>query len=285
MSGIARHKAITAAVRSDPLERIAQDWARIGLWLSVASALDVVDVEALIVRTARVARTDERLFVGAASWLAAYHGWVNGRRLVALATALAKTDPIASAAMGAMLTLATTQTALSAPELAGAIERCRPIKTPRPLFAVIEQFPTLRSSVREHAAPLYRQWGFWHDDTALKPSAIRPADWLLRHVPELRVRAIVGPSLEADLDHQSARSASDRQRFGPNDRRVLRRRSRRRRPTGHTRTARARARRGTAIPSADAGGHRRAGRVSRGLRSVARAPSATSGSGTVSSPD
>lgn len=199
MSGIARHKAITAAVRSDPLERIAQDWARIGLWLSVASALDVVDVEALIVRTARVARTDERLFVGAASWLAAYHGWVNGRRLVALATALAKTDPIASAAMGAMLTLATTQTALSAPELAGAIERCRPIKTPRPLFAVIEQFPTLRSSVREHAAPLYRQWGFWHDDTALKPSAIRPADWLLRHVPELRVRAIVGPSLEADL--------------------------------------------------------------------------------------
>ncbi len=165
-------------------------------------AAQAVDVEALVADTARAARDDERLFVGAASWLAAHHGWVNGRRLAAIATDLARTNRLASATMGALLTLA-LRGAGRAPALVLALRHCRPVSPSRPLFSVIEQLlaraPALRAEVRDSATPCYRRWGLWHDDESLKPAAVRPAAWLLRHVPELRARALLGPSLEADL--------------------------------------------------------------------------------------
>ena len=189
-----------AAAIADPLTAIAAEWARIGVWLSVTPAADPVDVEALITRTARLAREDERLFVGAASWLAVHHGWVNGRRLAALMSELARTDRLGSAVAGALLTLASTGArGLRATELDGGIDACRPLARPRPLFAVVDRFPALVSEARANASPLYRHWGLWHNDESLKLTAVRPAAWLLRQVPELRVRALVGPSLESDL--------------------------------------------------------------------------------------
>lgn len=172
----------------DPLSIIAAQWARIGVWLSVESASQPVDVEALIVRTARLASEDERLFVGGASWLAVHHGWVNGRRLTALAANLARVDRVGSAVAGALLTVARDGAhALNgsrATELDGAVEACRPLARPRPLFTIMERFPALRAELRTNASPSYRRWGLWHNDESLKLTAVRPAAWLLRHVPE-----------------------------------------------------------------------------------------------------
>jgi hypothetical protein len=109
LTTVANATTILAAgetARASQLAQVAADWARIGVWLSVTLAADPVDVEALIARTALVARDDERIFVGAASWLAAYRGWVNGRRLATVMVDLARSDPTASAVAGALLTLA-----------------------------------------------------------------------------------------------------------------------------------------------------------------------------------
>jgi hypothetical protein len=57
----------------------------------------------------------------------------------------------------------------------------------------------LAERARHNALPLFAAWGLWHDDQTLKPAAVRPVAWLLAKVPELRVRALLGPSLEADL--------------------------------------------------------------------------------------
>ena len=57
----------------------------------------------------------------------------------------------------------------------------------------------LSERVRRHALPVFAAWGLWHDDQTLKPAAIRPVAWLLKRVPELRVRSLLGPSVEADL--------------------------------------------------------------------------------------
>jgi DNA-binding MarR family transcriptional regulator len=57
---------------------------------------------------------------------------------------------------------------------------------------------TLRERVREKALPLFTAWGLWHDDATLTPTVVRPVAWLL-DVPELRIRALLGPSVEADL--------------------------------------------------------------------------------------
>jgi hypothetical protein len=178
------------------LDTVAAAWTRIGVLFGVKPTNDVVDIELLVCVTARVATHDERLFVCAASWLAEHHGFVNGRRLSALAATL---DNPASAILGALLSLACETAADGAPELEAARGRCRPLVSPRPLFVAMGSMRVLRERVRRWTLPVFDEWGLWHDDATLKPSAVRPMRWLLHTVPEIRVRALLGPSVEADL--------------------------------------------------------------------------------------
>jgi hypothetical protein len=53
--------------------------------------------------------------------------------------------------------------------------------------------------VQDAARARFAAWGLWHDDETPKPEAVRPVAWLLDHAPELRVRALAGPTLEADV--------------------------------------------------------------------------------------
>lgn len=177
------------------LDALASDWARFGVLFGVKPAQEAVDVELLICDTARVAPADERLFICAVSWVAEYHGFVNGRRLSALAATL---DDDASAVLGALLSVA-GEAAGGASELEAARARCRPLAKPQPLFAAMRSMRVLRDRVRRDTLPVFSAWGLWHDDAMIKPAAIRPVTWLLQRVPELRVRSLLGPSIEADL--------------------------------------------------------------------------------------
>jgi hypothetical protein len=142
-----------------------------------------------------VAPDDERLFVCAASWIAQHHAFVNGRRLSAVALDL---DPTTSAVLGALLSVA-DEAAGGAPELQAARARCRPLAKPQPMSAAVRSLRVLSDRVRRNALPVFAAWGVWHDDATVKPAAIRPVGWLLQKVPELRVRSLLGPSVEADL--------------------------------------------------------------------------------------
>lgn len=177
------------------LDAIASYWARLGVLFGVNPAQEQVDVELLLCDTAGVAPADERLFVCAASWLAQYHAFVNGRRLSALATAL---EPEASAVLGALLSTAALAAGRT-PELEAATARCRPLSPPQPLYFSIRSMRVLSERARRDALPVFAKWGLWHDDQTLKPTAIRPMPWLLHRVPELRVRSVLGPSVEADV--------------------------------------------------------------------------------------
>jgi hypothetical protein len=177
------------------LDTLAAMWTRVGVLFATRPTAKPVDLERLLLETARAARFDERLFVCAASWLAQYHGFINGRRLSVLAVEL---DHLGSATLGALLSLA-RDAAGNAPELDAALARCRQLSRPRPLFAVMDTMDVLAGRMRTRALPLFVAWGLWHDDATLKPSAIRPVRWLLNHAPELRARALLGPSVEADL--------------------------------------------------------------------------------------
>ena len=176
----------------DPLyiDLLRAAWKRLGVQFTIQPSLDPVDVEALIVETATVGDADERLFVGAASWLACYHGFVNGRRLSAL---VAQIDQEVTAYVGALLSLArdAPDGARRAPELDAAFARCLALPEPRPLYEIMNTLPVLRERVRVHTLPLYAQWGLWHDEAILKLESVRPLAWLLR-VPELRARAMLG---------------------------------------------------------------------------------------------
>ena len=167
------------------LDALAADWARLGVLFAVEPSPAPVDVERLIVATARAAPHDERLFVCAASWLAQHHRFVDGQRLSDLAADL---DARTSAVLGALLSVAGDQ-AGGRPELEAARARCQPLAQPEPLFSATGSMRVLRDRAPRDALPVFVAWGLWHDDASLKPSAIRPGSWLLNEVPELRTRS------------------------------------------------------------------------------------------------
>jgi len=186
-----------------------------GAALSVPASGAVVDLESLIIRTADVAPDDERVFVVAATWLGQYHAFVNGRRLAALAAALSSTSTSAraggdvtptdargraetSAVLGALLWFADHLSDHGEP-FAAVRARCRPLAPGVPLFRVVRAMPSMAADAESRALPGFAQWGMWHDDVTPKREAIRPIRWLLSHVPELQIRAVVGPLLEADV--------------------------------------------------------------------------------------
>lgn len=177
---------------------LAGQWARVGVLFDAAPAPRPVDLEGLVVETAAVARADERLFVMAASWLAAYHFLVDGAKLArSIRDHMAGGDgaEVASAVTGALLALARTA-APHAAALAAGVAECRPLAPTGdpgplpPLFTILNDHPGLLALVRREALPLYAAWGFAHNDRTLKPNAIRPLSWVLRHAPELRPLAM-----------------------------------------------------------------------------------------------
>ncbi len=110
------------------LDTLAGMWTRVGVLFAMRAAASPVDLERLLIDTARAARFDERLFVCAVSWLAQYHGFINGRRLSAVAVALDRQE---SATLGALLSFA-RDAAGHAPELDAALSRCRPLQSTPP---------------------------------------------------------------------------------------------------------------------------------------------------------
>lgn len=174
------------------LDVIYAAWCRLGVNFTGGSSVEPVDLEPLIIATGRVARIDARLTICVASWLACYHSFVDGRRLSEL-TRVA--DCAVLPYLGALLSLAVEapEGAGRAPQLEAALALCKPIRPMRPLYDIVEAFPSIKARMQAHALPLYKRWGFWHDDATLKKASIHSPSWVLR-VPELHARASSGKS-------------------------------------------------------------------------------------------
>jgi hypothetical protein len=164
-------------------------WRRIGVNFTGLSSADPVDVERLILTTANLASTDERLTVCAASWLAQFHDLVDGRRLSELAR---EASPRTRAYLGALLSLAVEapEGAGRAPQFDTALSHCSPLRKAQPFYDVAN-----RQWMRERSLTLYRRWHLWHDEATLQHKSICSHDQVLK-VPELRARALLGPSTE-----------------------------------------------------------------------------------------
>jgi hypothetical protein len=177
------------------LDALYSSWRRLGVNFSGQSSAEQVEVESLVLATARIGGADERLTVCAISWLACYPSFVDGRRLSELTRDAA---PVVRAYLGVILTLAieAPDGAGRAPQYEAALAHCKPLRRARALYDDIEAIPAFRTYARKHALPLYRRWGFWHDDATLKRSSVHPLARILA-VPELRTRALCGPSIEA----------------------------------------------------------------------------------------
>jgi hypothetical protein len=174
---------------------LAAEWARAGGGFMVEPASEPIDLEQLIGRSARAAPQDYRALAVATTWLSQHSELVNVRRLSRVARDL---DELPSAILGAMIDIARATNA-PADRLKPAQRYCRPLRKPRAVFDRTQSNPMLRRFARESAMPAFEAWGLWQDELSLKFDALRPINWILEHCPELRLRALFGPGLEAEV--------------------------------------------------------------------------------------
>jgi hypothetical protein len=185
-------------------ERLAAEWARAGGGFMVDPAPYAIDLEHLVGRTAFAAPRDYRALAVATTWLAQHSELVNVRRLGKVAGEL---EELHGAILGAMLDIA-REASPTADRLKFPQRYCRPLREPRALFDRTEANAVLRRYAQEGALPAFEKWGLWQDELSLKFDALRPISWILEHCPELRLRALYGPGLEAEVVHVLERGPS-----------------------------------------------------------------------------
>jgi len=185
-------------------ERLSAEWARAGGGFMVDPAPYAIDIEQLVGRTAGAAPRDYRALAVATTWLAQHSELVNVRRLAKVAGEL---EELPAAILGAMLEIA-REASPAADRLKSAQRHCRPLREPRAVFDRTEANPVLRRFAKEGALPAFEAWGLWQDELSLKFDALRPISWILEHCPELRLRALYGPGLEAEERRGPGRRAA-----------------------------------------------------------------------------
>lgn len=167
-------------------DNLIRRWARAGVLWNVRPSRESagLDLERLLLDTARHCPANPRLFVLAATWLSEYGIYVAGHRLKRLA--LTELDVDTQAALGLLLDTAVEHGAPKSlrqtvtPELSSA-------PNPGPLFEVDRG--SLAKLVNENATATSKRWGRWTQPIEPKPDALRPPSWILNKNPEFAERA------------------------------------------------------------------------------------------------
>lgn len=165
----------------------------VAAWESIGAYFDsgerppagAIDLERLLLDTARHCHEMSRLFVVAATWLHLYGSMVAKHRLKRLIDEELEGEfrPVLG------LLLETAQRGTHPPEFASVLRSLRTAVPPRPLFRASQSSPALAALARDRASDLSRKWGVWAQPIEFKHDAVRPAEWILRHRPELRTQA------------------------------------------------------------------------------------------------
>lgn len=175
---------------------LASLWSRAGVLFNVppARSRGPLDLEQLLVDTAKECPADPRLFIEAVIWLTQYGTFVAAHRLKRLA--LEQLEAEDQATLGLLIETAVEH---------GAQKYLRKIVTtsletapePGPLFEVDRDW--YADNVKEDATTLSQEWGRWCQKIELKPDTLRPASWILDKNPSFRERAVRKGDLRASI--------------------------------------------------------------------------------------
>lgn len=168
------------------LENTEARWARLGALFNCAPSEEPVDLERLLLDTARRCGENARLLPLAVTWLADYGHFVAKHRLKRLIGAELEAE--ASAVLGLILESALKHGA--APDLQVPLEACRPARPGRPLSPAYGADPALAAIAEKNASTTSRRWGVWTPEPDLKSDAVRPVQWVLAQNPNYRDRVI-----------------------------------------------------------------------------------------------
>lgn len=182
----------------DPLDDVIRRWASLGAGFD-AGPLDVsrydIDIERLLLDTARHASENARLFIMAATWLRTYGDLVAKHRLKRLIR-----DELAlefHAALGLLLDVA--QQGSHPLEFKTVIKNLQPAPEPRPLFDSSRTNAALAALAERKASAISRRWNLWCEAFEFRNDAMRPAAWMMARHQSLRTRADFRGDLRASI--------------------------------------------------------------------------------------
>jgi DNA-binding GntR family transcriptional regulator len=164
---------------------------------NVHPAENTPDVERLLLDTARAAAANSRLFVMAATWLAAYGDYVAKHRLARLIGD--ELEPEHRPTLGFLLDWVRSRGGANGSRFNLAIDACGAAQDARPLTDLEHRSPVFSRLAEKRASPLSRKWGRWMSDFEAKTNAVRPAEWVAEQNPSLLVRALTGGDLRASV--------------------------------------------------------------------------------------
>ncbi len=177
------------------LDNLVGQWTNAGVLFNTAPARGAIDLERLILDTARNADRMARLFVMAATWLHTYGDLIAKHRLKRLICDELESEyqPV----LGLLLDIA--QQGTHPLEFETIIKTLKPAKQPQALFASSRKNPKLRDLAKRKASSISRKWNLWCQPIEFKDDAIRPASWLMRRHPEFITRADFRGDLRASI--------------------------------------------------------------------------------------
>ena len=171
------------------IDQVLADWRSIGIAIpgcvGRVGRADQLDLERLLLDTARTLPKMSRLHVMAVTWLHLYGELVAKHRLRRLiADELEERDrPV----LGVLLD--TAQLGLHPRPFDAIVDRLPPASDPAPLFIEAAEDPAIAAIVRRRSSAVARRWRRWAQPVDLKFDALRPPEWIRHRWPEFVVRA------------------------------------------------------------------------------------------------
>lgn len=178
------------------LDRLIGTWSSLGAGFNAEprEASDI-DLERLLLDTARQTPKMARLFIMAATWLHTYGDTIAKHRLKRLIDDELECEyrPVLG------LLLDTAQQGTHPRAFESITKQLSPEASPKPLFENFREDTKLMEIARRRASSLSRKWGLWAQPIEFKEDAIRPASWMMARHPALRTRADFRGDLRASI--------------------------------------------------------------------------------------
>lgn len=182
-------------IMSERLDNLIRQWASLGAGFNAEPSGEDIDLERLLLDTARHAPEMARLFIVAATWLHMYGDLIAKHRLNRLVRD--ELEPEYHAILG--LLLDTSHQGTHPLEFQSVIKHLKPLEQAQPLFESGRQNAKLAGLAQRKASSLSRKWNLWCQPVEFKDDAIRPASWLIARHPQLRTRADFRGDLRASI--------------------------------------------------------------------------------------
>jgi len=182
-------------MNNEHLDKLAEQWTALGASFASSPWHDEIDLERLLLDTARYASEMSRLFIMAATWLHAYGDLVAKHRLRRLIRD--ELEPEYRPVLGLLLDIA--QQGTHPLKFHSVTRHLKPNQHPYPLFEVSQKNHRLIELTEKRASPISKRWGLWCQPIEFKEDALRPASWMMSRQPQLRTRADFRGDLRASV--------------------------------------------------------------------------------------